>query len=240
MKKLNKEIVQLLSNKLEKTEATIKKDIYSLRGKYSKTTINGVAQIYAVHNQTSILRKLDKEDRESMPNLEIERPNRVLQKHKNANKVKEKIETLINYDSTNYFITEHIKEINLAFTKRCYTSVNILVRKIVENLIIDILRNKFPSSTPGNIDLYYDKAKSRYKDFSIVLKNLYNKRTSFPIDDKKKIERLYEKAKKLKEFANDSAHSLYYIIKNKEEVNNFDLDMIFELIKVIEKSIGMR
>ena len=147
---------------------------------------------------------------------------------------KERIIKVIDYDSDDYFINGHITELNKAYNSGCYTCVNILIRKIIENLIIDILRKKFPPTTQENTELYYNTSKRQYKDFSVILDNLYTKRTDFPLDCKKIIERLVSLTKKLKDDANDKTHSWFYLVTTKKEINELELQTIIELIKKIE------
>jgi len=238
MKKLNPKIIVLLSKKLTKKESTIRTNISLLRRDYASCTPNAVAQIYARRFGISVLQKLDKEDKKNLPNLEF-RKNKIIVNKKRLQK-KEKIMTIVDYDTNDYFKKAHIQEINKAYTKGCYTSVNILARKIIENLIIDILRAKFPHNKKQNKELYYDTSKRRFKDFSVILKNLYNKRTTFKLDDKDIVERLYSKALKIKNYTNDVTHSWFYIVKIKKEIDDLELQTIIELIKKLEKSAGIR
>jgi len=97
---------------------------------------------------------------------------------------KRKIIRLIDYETENHFIKGHIDELNLAYTSACYTSVFILARKIIENLIIDILRKKYPESIRENKDLYFDTARAHLKDFEVILKNLNSKKTSSVVKTK--------------------------------------------------------
>lgn len=67
MKTLSPKIVKKLSQDLNLSESTIKKNIYLLAKRYPRATKNALAQIYAQKNRKTILRMLDKEDRESLP-----------------------------------------------------------------------------------------------------------------------------------------------------------------------------
>ena len=67
MKTLNPKIVEKLSKDLALSEGTIKKNVYLLAKQYPRATKNALAQIYAQKNRKTILRMLDKEDRESLP-----------------------------------------------------------------------------------------------------------------------------------------------------------------------------
>lgn len=235
MQKLNTKIVQYLSKKMHKKETTIRKNISLLRGKYARCTLNAVAHIYAMQFGISVLQKLDKQDRQTLPNIEVGK-NAVVIDKKTLPK-KEVISKIIDYETGDYFKKEHMVEINRAYTKGCYTSVNILARKIIENLIIDILKQKYPPNTRDNKELYYDTDKNRFKDFSIVLNNLYRRRNDFGVDGKKIIERLVALARRIKNDANDKTHSWFYIVKRKKEIDDLDIQTIIELIKKLEYSL---
>ncbi len=237
MQKLNPKIIKYLERKIGQKEATIRTNISLLKRKFSGSTSNAVAHIYAQKNGYSVMRMMDQEDKKSLPNIEVNKPIKITQEKPVK---KEKIIRFISYDSSDHFIKSHILEVNRAYTKGCLTSVNILIRKIIENLIIDILRKKFPPNGT-NIGLYYDTNQTRYKDFSVILDNLYQKRTEFDGTDAKKIiERLVPLAKKIKDDANDKTHSWFYIVSSKKELDDLCINDIIELIKKLEVSVGIR
>lgn len=238
MKKLNPKIIALLSKKTGKKESTIRKDISLLRRDNTSCTLSAVAQIYARQHGISVLNKLDKEDKASLANIEV-KENKITV-HKKRLRIGEKIVKIIDYDTGDHFKKGHIQEINRAYTKGCYTAVNIVARKIIENLIIDILRKKFPPNTKTNKELYYDTTKRRFKDFSVILNNLYKKRNEFELDDKNIVERLVSMAKKVKADANDKTHSWFYLVTRRREIDDLDIQTIIELIKKLEKSVGIR
>lgn len=227
--KLNPEIVDYLSKKLGKAPKTIEKDISLMKRKYGTCTSNAVSHLYATQYGFSVIGKLSKDDKATLPHIDLDKKKVKLEK-KDLKK-KEVIIKVIEFDSTDYFIKGHISEVNRAYTKGCYTSVYVLTRKIIENLIIDILRNKYPPNTIANKQLYYDLSQRRYLDFSVVLKNIYDKRYDFSVGKEKIIERLYQKAKYLKDDANDKAHSWFHLVKTRKEIDDLDLQTIFELLK---------
>ena len=67
MKKLSPKIVKRLSQDLDLSESTIKKNVYLLAKRYPQATKNALAQIYAQKEGKTILRMLDTEDRKSLP-----------------------------------------------------------------------------------------------------------------------------------------------------------------------------
>jgi hypothetical protein len=66
---------------------------------------------------------------------------------------------------------------------RIFTSVVILSRKMIENLIIEILRKKYPQKVKGNLDIYYNKNERRFHDFTMLVKNLEVKKKDFGPDE---------------------------------------------------------
>ena len=157
-------------------------------------------------------------------------------KKANNNKTyKKPIEKIIEYDTDNPFIKGHVEEVNRAYTHGCYTSVFILSRKIIENLIMDILREKYKE----NINPCYDTDQKRLKDFSIILKILEDKKNDF-CEKGKAVSKLHQLAGKLKDRTNDATHSWYYLVKKKNEIEELDLPQIMDLIRELEKYVGIR
>ena len=232
--RLNPKILKHISEKSGLKESTVRKNISILRRDFPSCTLNAVAQLYAKTLGFSLMHKLGPEDKASLPhNIAI--PARLPIANKKINR-KEVITEIIKYKTNDYFILGHINELNRAYTKKCFTSVLILARKIIENLIREILSDKYPSTSKENKKLYFDISQNRFKDFSVILKNLYNKRDDFGIEKSKIIERLYQKAIKFKDDSNDKVHSWYHLVENKSEVDNLNLQYMIELIKKLENN----
>lgn len=232
MAQLSKEILKILSKKLGKSENTIRVEISRLRtSKFHGTPLNSVAHIYAQKHGTTVFQKLSKEEKAAIPNHEIIKNAPKIQAKKAVKK--EPTFELLKYESDNHFIKGHLKEINRAYNSKCFTSVFILARKIIENLIIDLLVNKFPPKKLANKELYFDISRNRYKDFSVILENLKSKKNDFGIQ-KTIVERLYSKAKALKDDANDKTHSWYHLVEGQKEIDDLHLQTIIELIKQLQ------
>ncbi len=237
MNKLSHDIVEHLAKKLGRNKKTVMKDIYLLQRSYPNLTKNALAQIYAQKHGQTVYRKLDKEDKATLPSTEVV-PEKLVLKSKTKRK-KPVLKKLFEYETSDHFIKGHIKQLNIAFTAGCYTAVFILLRKIVENLIIDILRAKYPDNKKQNKELYYDIAQNRFKDFGVILKNFYDKSSDFDTE-KKAVERLYDLAKNLKDDANDKTHSWFHLVEKEKEVTDLNAEQIIELIKKLEKAVGIR
>jgi len=59
-----------------------------------------------------------------------------------------------------------------AYTYMCYTAVFVFCRKIMENLVADIPRAKFPPITREHKELYFDVSRGRIRDFKELLASL--------------------------------------------------------------------
>jgi len=230
--KLKSEIIKHLVKKTGLATGTIRKNISLLRRDYPSCTLNAVAQLFARSRGYTVMQKLSHEDKNSLPNTEIVESKIKIYK-KNARK-KDKIIEIIKYSTSDYFKRGHIGELNKAYSRGCYTSVYILARKIIENLICEILLHKFPPKSRKNKELYFDIDRKRFKDFNVILSNLYDKRHDFEPDKIQIIQRLYQKAKKFKEGANDATHSWYHLVEGKQEIDDLNLQAMIELIKKLE------
>lgn len=237
--KLNPEILELLHGRTGKAISTLRSEISRIRQKHPTLTRNAAAHLIAQENNNSVLQKLDLQDRESLkgiqrlPKVNASTDTRPPKRGKTSS---EKTKPIINYESEDYFVKEHIRELSRAYHSKCYTAVFILFRKVIENLIIDILKAKFPSS----YNLVYNTALHRYHDFSVVLENLYSERNAFTHDGKKAIERLSQLIEPFKKDANDKTHSWFHIVTSPSEVDNSHLEPIIELVKILQKEVGIR
>jgi hypothetical protein len=222
--KLTPQVLDFLHKKLGKPVSTIRSEISRLKRDYPQSTLNAVAQIYAEQHGESVRRLISKEDKLTIPPVKIEKVS--VLKSKKRVQTREQIKEVIHFETTDPFLRKHIAEINRAYTKHCYTCVFVLTRKVLENLLIGILKTKYPADR----ELYFDIAKGRNQDFSVVLDNLFKKRNEFDGDKKEAIERLQQKLKPFKNDANDKVHSLYHIVESSTEVDDWNLDTIIALI----------
>lgn len=228
-KHLNNKILKILTKKLGLTEASVRQYIAREKVSYPNVTSNAAAQLFALKRKINILSKLDKEDKETLPNLDLKKERVVGIMQKNKKNIKIKIPCIITYITPDRFKKGHIDEFNRAYYYKCFTSCFFLARKIIENLIIDVLKTKFPKER----DLYWDSGRRRFLDFSVILDNLNKKRGDFE-SDSKLVERIYQKVKPFKDDANNKAHSWFHLVENKVEIDNMGIDFIISLIEKLE------
>ena len=233
-RQLDSKILEFLKKKTGRATKTLRNDISKLRSDFPGVPINSVAHIYARQNETSVLAKLTKEEKEKVPNVEIPKPRKIIVK---SNQKKQKTIQYIRFQSSNKFINGHIDETNRAYSCKCYTAAYILIRKILENLITDIIRQKFPpNKKKENLEMYYDIDQRRTKDFSIILKNFNKKSFSFAPDDVL-VTRIVTLCKKFKDDANDKTHSWYHLVSKKKELDDKNPQYILDLIEQLEKNL---
>ncbi len=218
---LDPKIIVFLAKKLLKTEGTVRKDLSLLAPKYATVTPNARAQIYALANRTSIWNKLRKEDRASLPNIEVQKAPTIVRQI-NPSRNKGKIQPLVTYLTTDRFRRGHIDEINRAYHFHCYTSVFILLRKVVENMLVDILRTKFPENDLTSREMYFNTRQHRFHDFSVILSNLKKRSNDFGPENKL-VEKIVDKANHLRDRGNDTVHSWYHLVTSPEEIKELEV-----------------
>ena len=241
-KALKNKLIKKISIKTGITERSVRE---KMSRKSSKLNIASDAALVLISKEKNVScghyqKTLSEEDQICIRDLLNNRQETKKPKHKNSqnrvNRVNKKIiKKIIEYETNNRFIKSHIDEINKAYTYGCYTCVFILARKIVENLIIDILRKKYPENdSRENKELYFDVNQNRFKNFDEILDNMKNKKGDFGTESPA-VNKLYDLAKKLKNDANNKVHSLYHIVRSKREIEELKLQDIIDLIEVLER-----
>lgn len=227
MNSLNTDILNAVIKKTSNTEGTVRVGISNLRNEFPHITINAAAYLYAKKRGHNITGMLDIADRKSLKGIE-EKPIEVPVR---KNPVKKK-KPHISYSTDNYFLQEHVAEFNRAFHSKCYTSANIIARKIMESLVLDILQNIYPLDSEDML-IYFDPSKGRFRNFSELLVALQKSIPKWPVQKQKAIARLVKLCKEFKDDANDKTHSLFYIVKYKKEINELDIPTMLKLVETI-------
>lgn len=111
-----------------------------------------------------------------------------------------------------------------------------MCRKLIENLLTDVIRTKYPQNNRQNIELYFDTAKGRTRDFSEIIQNLKKRSTDFG-PDKKLLERILVKSQEFKDDANDKAHSWFHILKSPRELDDKHIQEIVDMIGRLQANI---
>ncbi|MFA4818678.1 MAG: ATP-binding protein [Patescibacteria group bacterium] len=122
------------------------------------------------------------------------------------------------------------EEINVCYEHNHPNAAFFLCRKMIENLVFNILEKKFPR----RVDLWYDtKNKVRHK-FGVLIKNLYGERKNF---GKPNIENYIDKFNRevglFRKEANTKAHYVFEYLADKSELKKFKIkDLVQLLIKI--------
>jgi hypothetical protein len=151
-------------------------------------------------------------------------------------------ELLITTKFTDGFYDKLTFEINNAFRMRLFTATMVLVRKLFEDLIIDLLRQKYGERPPDK-ELYYSMSDKRFHIFSTLIRNLeahvddFKAHSSVLQWDKSKND-FFKFLRDIKERGDASAHSIE-LIHDPNEINtlkpllNKYSDLIVRLIQRI-------
>src|SRR5258708_7757686 len=174
-KQLDKDILKKLMT-LKLTKGTVRVAIANIKRQNSGLTSNAAAQVYAQKHQMSFMPKLDAEDRVSLTTMKAQ-PTYfpvIAKKSSGKQSSQQKWVEFFSYPTTDIFQKKHIEEINITYNAKCYTATFLLCRKVIQNLIVDLLTTQFPPNKgKQNKELYYDLNKKRFLDFSFILYTLY-------------------------------------------------------------------
>jgi len=235
-KVLKKEIREHLLETLGMTKGSIAALISGIKYDHPQLTPAAAAQVLAKRKNKSIMRFLNDEDKKTLATVGTMAISPVIVRPNVGKSGKHTPPPILVFPSADKFIERHIVEINGTYHANCCTATFILCRKVMENLIVQILKKKFPSVKDRS--LYEDPVNRRSLDFSVVLDNLYKSRTKFSISTASAIERIKQRATPFKNDANDKAHSLFHIA-SKPEIEAANVQEIFDLITVVMKEVGL-
>jgi hypothetical protein len=139
---------------------------------------------------------------------------------------KRKLPTLLSIEFNDFFYDSLKDEINKTYKFGLFTSTMFLSRKLLENIVIEILRIKYPPNASGNLELYYGR--ERFHDFTILLKNLEGKKDEFGID-KDIISEFISSVQPFRPRANSNAHSII-VTSNEDDVLKHDIQKMTALL----------
>ena len=98
-----------------------------------------------------------------------------------------------------------VDSINKSYRHEVCMAVSVLVRKLLENLLVDVLRKKFKMK---NIDLFYDKHHRRFHSFNVLLRNFEDNLDSFKTVTPSIDSDFVKKLNTYREAGNSAAHTL--------------------------------
>lgn len=126
-------------------------------------------------------------------------------------------------------------EINTAYSNpKLPNATYILTRKLIENLLYNLLEYKFASQ---NVSLYYDISNRRAQDFSILLRNLSDHKSKFDPDQHNLIEKFINLAQPFRRDVNSKTHQVIEYLDNMKYVKKAKIeDMTQILLNLIERA----
>lgn len=137
------------------------------------------------------------------------------------------------------FYKELIQEINLSHSYQLYRSTIVLVRKLLENLLIDLLRTRYCMQ---NVTLFYNPDRKEFLDFYYLVENLKKSSADFTPYTSGFNEEFFNFVTKFRETANANAHALEAFLdkdqfeKDKKKLNHY-IKVIKNTIDTIKTSI---
>jgi hypothetical protein len=131
------------------------------------------------------------------------------------------------------FYKKLIGEINHLYQFELPLALSVLIRKLFENLIIDILRKRYGTQ---DLSLYYDTSRRRFQDFSVLIKNLEVKKADFQYVTGSLDNKFINEVDLYRETGNAGAHSLdaEITIKQFQEKRsnlNYLVQLFFRILK---------
>ena len=132
------------------------------------------------------------------------------------------------------FYAELIDNINRCYECQLYVPLQILVRKLFENCLIDILRMFYGTR---ELNLFYNVEKGRFHDFNTLLKNAKQKLKDFSYVKDVFNQQILKLLNKYRERGNAMAHNLA-IRTSKDEVDSFRKEITY-LTKCLFKTIKL-
>ncbi|MFA5860668.1 MAG: hypothetical protein WDA16_03140 [Candidatus Thermoplasmatota archaeon] len=129
------------------------------------------------------------------------------------------------------FYRDLVELINRCYRTGLYSPQLILMRKLAENLVIDVLRRKYGAKELG---LYYDASKKRFVDFSVLITNIESKLSDFAATATGLDKSFVTKLHKFRTTGNSNAHSIDVHVKKADlDAVKADLTHIVKLLSAV-------
>ena len=190
-----------------------------------RVTRGAAAEIMASQKNGTVWSWLDDEDQNSLKSRNIQTIT-----VKKSNSIKKSKEKLICYETSDPLLKKHLDEINNCYNANCPTAAFILTRKVLENLIFNMIKLRFPTKSQEDREIYLDpQNRWRFRDFSEIIKNFRAKAKSFEREEERLVLRILQLAEQFKDDANNKTHCLYHL-STKKELREADPQIILDLI----------
>ncbi len=131
------------------------------------------------------------------------------------------------------FYNSLIEQVNVTFLDDCYSATMVLLRKLFENLLIDILRRKYGTDTEKH--LYWNSNRKQFLSFYTLIENFSEKLNDFETYSKRMNKKFIDFLNKYIRFpGNETAHSIEDNIskdemeKKKQQINDY-VEILFSI-----------
>ncbi len=129
-------------------------------------------------------------------------------------------------------------EINTAYgDRRLPNAALVLSRKLIENLVFNLLQYKFG---PSSIDLYFDIKKGRAKDFSVLLENLIDQKSAFAPDQHGPIDKFWNLVQDFRTDANSKAHNVMEYLDSISQLRKFKIPEMTQILVELISQVRSR
>jgi hypothetical protein len=128
------------------------------------------------------------------------------------------------YPQNFYSILE--QEINDCYEKNYSNAAFFLCRKLVENLIFNILEKKYPVDEA----LWYSSVTRNHHKLSLLISNLYSKKQDFKVNVQTYIEKFNSLVGLFRKESNSKAHNIFEYLSDKSELKKFKINDLIQLL----------
>ena len=103
------------------------------------------------------------------------------------------------------FYRDLVQQVNDCYRFSMYPAQLILLRKLMENLVIDLLRKKYGTADLGS---YYDTGRGRFHDFAVLIQNLKDRASDFSSTTSNLEGAVFAQIQKFRSKGNSNAHTI--------------------------------
>jgi hypothetical protein len=130
------------------------------------------------------------------------------------------------------FVDDHYNsirtEINTCFKQGFYMASLELSKRLIQNLLVDLIRSNFPLAGEGHRSLYYDYLKEDFRNTDELLKELSEKKHDFNVNPDA-IDYLIELISPMEPKKKPESHS-FGVIPKRKDIQNLRIEEAMELI----------
>jgi hypothetical protein len=124
------------------------------------------------------------------------------------------------------FYAQLEQEINDCYASNYPNASFFLSRKLIENLIYNILEKKYPA----DISLWYNVHTSSHHKLSLLITNLYSKKADFKPNVKNYLEKFNSEIGIFRKEANLKAHNIIEYLRDKSELKKYKINDLVQLL----------